>query len=190
MDIFPAAAMPDFPEDLTSEFRTDITPFDSGKENRRKRWAFPKRTLPLKYENFPQEAYEALWRHYHKMSGDYSSFYFIFPTANDWPGELVAITTGGIATFDLRSLESDPSTLTVYCDGAQTEVTLLPGSGQADSDQIRFAAAPDAGTVITADFYGRLRLTCRFNLPSGLSRSQLAYRCYSGAVSLTQVKEW
>jgi len=190
VEIFPVAATPDWPEDLVSEFRTQITPFDSGKEQRRRRWAFPKRGLPLKYASFDQAAYEALWRFYDQMGGDYQSFYFVFPQANFWPRELIAITTGGIDTFDLRSLATEQASVVVYLDGVQTNVTFLAEGGQAGSDRIRFGLAPAVGTVITADFRGKLRLTARFNMPNGLSRSQFFYRFYSGQISLLQVKEW
>ncbi|MEM5789013.1 MAG: DUF2460 domain-containing protein [Syntrophobacteraceae bacterium] len=190
METFPAAAMPDWPEVVTSEYRTRITPFDSGKEHRRRRWAFPRRHLPLKYATHDQAAYEALWRFYHQMGGDYESFYFIFPSANLWPGELLAITTGVADTFDLRALSADPASVVAYLDGVVASATFISGGGQGGSDRIQFATAPSAGTVITADFVGRLRLTARFNAPSGLSRSQFEYRIYSGAIELIQVKEW
>lgn len=190
MEVFPAIAIPDWPEDVTSEFRTQITPFDSGKEHRRKRWAFPKRHLPLKYATFDQATFEALWDFYHLMSGDFESFYFVFPTANRWPRELIAITKGGIDTFDLRCLETDTSRLDVFCGGAPASAVALGGGGGAGSDRIHFAAAPLAGSVITANLFGKLRLTARFDLPSGLSRSQFSYRWYSGAITLVEAKEW
>ena len=139
MEIYPSTPAPIRPISIKSEFKTLVTDFETGKEQRRQLWTFPKRTIALKYRT-QQTNTETLWNFYGSRKGKYEPFYFVMPYAENHQNEYVTKGDGSAAIFDLPSISTDQSTLIVYINSIQTLVTFLSGGGQAGADRIQFNA--------------------------------------------------
>ena len=187
METFPSLYY-GFPLPLEEEFKTRISDFESGQEQRQRCWAFPRRTVNLESRNNPQTEINALWKFYRERYGAYEAFWFVMPTNDDYYNEYVGRGDGLTKTFDLPSIGTAPASLTVYVDGGDTEVLFVSGGGQASSDRITFSAAPDEGALITADFYGRLRLYARFGQDK-LTRELFSVLLYNASLEIREIKQ-
>ncbi len=189
MELLTLPVNPDFGIRVEPMFDTSITEFKSGRENRRKNWAFPKRKITLQYSMLHETEIKDLWQFYIARSGAFEAFYFFLPSPRHWYGEYVGTGDGTIATFDLPSRNTDQSTLKIYLNGVEQTSgwSFSAGTGQYGADQIIFTTAPAVGDIITADLYGELRLKCRFavdNLPDELFR----YMLYNTGIELLEVR--
>jgi hypothetical protein len=187
MEIFPQTILPDYPVTVESVHRTLVTGFDSGREQRRKKWAFPKRRLKLPFKNITGSEMDLLWEFYSERYGDYESFYYLLPWQQKWFVEYLGRGTGAQTIFDLRSLSTVGGSVTTYVNGTPTAKTVLTGGGDGGSDRVQFSPAPAAGSLITADFQGKLRLTCRFAVGS-LSYEAFSIYVFQSEVELLEVR--
>jgi len=190
MEIFPESVLYSFPMAIDEEWRTLISDAESGKEQRRKCWAFPKRGAGLNHKCVKLEEFKTVWKFYHERCGAHEKFYFIFPnfggSGDYWYGEYLGQGDGSETTFDLRSKDTNASSVTVYVDGTPVSHTFISGGGQAGMDRVQISA-PSEGEIVTADFQGRLVLDARF-LQDKLTKELFNALMFNAQVPVIEVK--
>ena len=102
-------------------------------------------------------------------------------------GEKVGVGNGSQTTFDLPGVATTESSVVVYKDGVSSAFTWGSGGGEGGSDQVVMSVVPASGTVLTADFYGRLRITARF-AQDKLGKELFEYLLYRGEIRLVEVR--
>src|SRR3990167_2437360 len=70
---------PDFVYEQEKKYNTLITDFESGKEQRRKKWANPKRRFLLRYRNIGQTEYNSIISFFDSQSGAFDTFSWTNP---------------------------------------------------------------------------------------------------------------
>lgn len=189
---YPTSPIPSYPLNISSEYKNLVSQFETGTEQRRQQWRFPRRTVAVKYDLLTASDVQTLWAFYQGRRGILLPFWFFDTyTVND-DGSAVAHTDEYVGRGDASTLTFDlpgssTSSRTVYVDSVATGVTYSSGTGDGGADQCTFAVAPALGALITADFTGHLRLRVRY-MQDKLSRELfevLLYRCGS---ELTEVK--
>lgn len=186
MEIFPETILISNPLRVDEEWKTTITDFQSGKEHRQKRWAFPKHSVGLTHKVLKQSEMATLWEFCHKRCGSYDTFWFLLPLADNWYGEYVGTGDGSTHIFDLPS-KSTTGTIYVSVNGVLVGFAFISGGGQAGSDRVNITVAPSQGAIITATFYGRLRLKARFAVDK-LTKEMFEYLLFNAQIDLIEVK--
>jgi len=186
METFPSSVFFNFPVKVESSFKTLVSDFESGKEQRRKRWAFPKRRFTIPYNAIDPDETDVLWKFYQERSGAYEAFWFIYPLRKKWYGEYLGVGNGTQVTFDLPSYQTE--SVYVYKDGVYSYWTFIDGGGQAGADRVEMGVTPEDGTILTADIDGQLRLPMRFE-QDNLSEELFDYLLSRSQISLIEVKE-
>ena len=137
MEIYPSAPLIIRPIAIEAEYKTLVTDFETGKEQRRQIWTFPLRNITLNYRR-RQTDIETLWHFYNARKGRADAFWFVMPYAENHKNEYVTKGDGAATIFDLPSLNT--ANLIVYINSIVTLATLLSGGGQASADRIQFNA--------------------------------------------------
>lgn len=118
MNQFPSFPTPSLPISTTPEWKTLVSDFDSGKEQRRQIWTFPKRSIPLKFNALVEDYIDILYAFHVQQKGRLEPFWFFWPKKredNTWQGhtnEYVGRGDGGATViFELPGKEvSSPIT--------------------------------------------------------------------------------
>ncbi len=171
IETYPSTPVPSYTYTMDHQFRTVVSDFESGAEQRRLMWRFPKRTFLLLYKAVAMTDAEryVLYKFFQQRSGSYESFYFFDFTMRRFFDQYVGYGDGSTATFDLPSkTTTNDATLKVYVAGVEKTITVdfnfVSGGGGGGSDRITFIAGhiPALGALITVDFNGYLRIKGRF----------------------------
>lgn len=141
MEIYPSTPSPTYPLKLKSQWKTRVSDFESGTEQRVKVWAAPKRNLRLTYEVLSSADVTTVWDFYTSRQGSLEAFWFFYPNSRAWKNEYVGRGDGTTAVFDLPSKSTDSGALVVYINGVITPATFLSGGGGGSSDRIQFNAS-------------------------------------------------
>lgn len=160
---FPSVPAPNDSVSVTPVWKTNTTLSDSGKEQRRQKWSFPKYDISLIYDLIaPRSSMQTLWDFYMARKGAAEAFYFYLRYSGAHKAQYVGYGDDVLTTFDLPGKST--SSQTIYINGASqgSGYTILYGGGSASSDRVQFTSAPPNGTLITCDFTGFLRNRCRF----------------------------
>jgi len=160
---YPTSPAPQIPYELTSNWKTIVSAFDSGVEQRRQKQTYPKYDVSLIYNALTVASFATLWNFYHARAGAFEAFYFYTLETTDWDGLFVGTGDDATVTFDIPGI-STTNTL-IYNNGTLVDsgdYTLLTGGGTESSDRITFDTAPAANAIITCDFTGYMRIRCRF----------------------------
>lgn len=167
MALFPESSpTPNYPLVVTPVFKTGIVDLGAGGEQRRAAWAFPKYDVEVHYNALTPAEADTIWQFYHARKGAYEAFYIydlslVASVSFTHVGMYCGTGDGTTDTFDLPGRST--SSRTAYIDGAEeATATFLTGGGTESADRVEFVSAPPAGTIITADFTGHLRIRCRF----------------------------
>ena len=72
-------------------YKTLVTSFEDGKEQRRKKWSSPKRIFTINLRGKSQTIEDRIWDFYKSREGMYDTFYFENPNEN--PVQGIASTT-------------------------------------------------------------------------------------------------
>lgn len=167
MTIFPellATVRPINPLSESIEYRTLTSEYESGDEVTKQKRLFPRRTMPLKYQNITVANARILWQFFMACRGKHLPFNFFHPFESVYVGEYVGTGDGVSAIFNLPSKLA--SGYTVYVSGvAQTAgvaYTFTAEGGEDGADKITFATPPPPGQHVTIDFSGRLKVRCKF----------------------------
>lgn len=193
MYVYPAAPIPQYPLEITSEYKTLISTFETGTELAHQQWRFPKRSINLKYDVLLASEIKTLWDFYIARKGSLVPFWF-FDTysTNDsgnpasYTDEFVARGDAATTTFDLPGKTT--SARTMYLDGiAEAGITYQSGTGDGGADRVIFNSAPADGALITIGFTGHIRYKMRF-AQDKLSREMFKARLYKTGIGLVERK--
>jgi len=156
---------PVYPLIVTPVFKTLVSPFDNGAQQRRAKQVFPTYDVTVRYRALSAADMQTLWSFYLARQGGFEAFW-IYDLALSagvsftHAGQYVGTGDGG-SVFDLPGRAT--SSHTIYVNGSEeTGVTILSGGGQASADRVQFTVGPTTGAQITADFTGYLRIRARF----------------------------
>lgn len=187
MALYPETPIPQYPYDITEVWKTTITPFDSGREQRRQKQVFPKYDIAFSYNTLTLTEFNLLWNFYHARRGSYEAFYVYLPDQEPalWEGLGVGTGDGSTTIFDLPGKST--SSQKIYINGVEQVVTvqysILIGGGAENSDRVRFVTAPAVNEIISCDFAGYMRNRCRF-ANDKMTRTQFAHALYSTGLEL------
>lgn len=172
IETYPATPIPSYSSILDHEFRTLISDFESGKEQRRTMWRFPKRTFALIYKALAmtESQRDALYEFFQNRRGPYESFWFFDFIKKKWVDQYVGYGDSATDIFDLPSKDSEEWPKIYVAGSEKTRAThwnFISGGGGGGSDRIQFIGGniPTTGQLITADFSGNLRIKGRFKDP-------------------------
>jgi len=160
---FPATPKPVDPVIVTPRWKTNVTLTDSGKEQRRQKWSFPKYDVQLQYDLItPLSQMQILWDFYMARKGAAEAFHFYLRYSKNHKAQYVGYGDAETLIFDLPGKST--SSQAIYFDGTGQESgwSILEGGGSSSSDRVQFDSAPPTGSLITCDFTGFLRNRCRF----------------------------
>jgi len=162
MDIFPESPVPVYPAVITPVWKTLISDYEEGGEQRRSKWMFAKYDVTQQYKNINLTEARILWDFYMAQKGAYKTFYFFDFYALNHNEMYVGTGDGSISTFDIPGKST--SSRKLYVNGTETTTgfSYLAGGGDGNADRVQFTTAPASGQIITIDFTGCLRIKCRF----------------------------
>jgi len=165
---------------------------DLGKEFRKRKWLYKKRTRSLNYPNISNEELRILLKFQDDQDLTYTSFVFIDDYPEEYTNEYIATSDG--ETLDYVIPCKDGSDIVVYQDGA--ELNQAPdstsigdyyidyGAGVYGLDKIILNAALVEGTRITCDFTGQLAIRSRFSGEIQYQRVNVYLKLNSATVNL------
>ncbi len=201
LQIFPATPKPSYSYVLDHQLKTEVINFESGTEQRNRRWRFPRRTFILLYKlkSFTASQRDALTDFYYNRNGSYELFWYFDCQSRKWIDQYVGRGDGATQTFDIPAIlgtvvtldtidnilaENGDNLMTedgkyIVGEGSMVQVGAVPpiiyvngvattafnystATGEAGVDQIIFGATPVAGSLITCDLTGYLRIKGRF----------------------------
>jgi len=114
---------------IESNFKTLVSDFDDGSEQRNRQWRFPKRSVSLKYNALTQTNRDALHEFYRYQYGSYKPFWFIDFKARSWDDEYIGYAGPNdpdiVYLFDLSATSYDDQT-NEACDTTIDDVALVP----------------------------------------------------------------
>ena len=164
MATFPTTPKSNYPFSVEQEWKTIITSMDSGTEDRKAKWAFPKYNITMTFRTLSQANIKILWDFYQARKGPYEDFYLYNPLSEVHVNLYVGTGDAVTEIFDIPGAST--SAQSIYVNGALQTITIdyviLVGGGVSSSDRVDFVVAPDSGEVITIDFTGYQRFRVRF----------------------------
>jgi hypothetical protein len=177
---YPVFPRPSWPYDIKINWKTLVSDFDSGKEQRKQKNLYPKYDVSLTYPALSVTNIQILWSFYQARRGTYEPFMFYSLEETQWDSCFVGIGDGVTTTFDLPGKSA--SSIVIYDNGAATALyTLGVGAGDCSADNIVFNVAPALNALITCDFFGYLRIRCRF-------QEELTRSAFMGVLYTTGIK--
>lgn len=188
---YPQTPAPQYPLELSVQYKTIISQFEAGTEQRRRQWRFPQRSVSITYNSLDVgfDDVDSLWAFHKSVQGAFIPFNFFVTDDNpikSYTDEYVGRGDGDTVAFNMPGATT--SAQTIYVDGVEsTDLTIGSGTGEGGGDLITFNAAPSSGALITCDFTGILRLKMRY-AEDMFSLSLFRYNCYQGGVKLIEVK--
>ncbi len=159
---------------LDETFRNLSTDMDSGVEQRRRLWTFPKLSPSLVYKNKSKsgrDTIHAWYEAYHGSYGDDSGnlFYFFDQTLRHWTKRYMGRGTGAALTLDIPSkTTTNDATLIIYEDDvaqvATVDFNFVSGGGTEGADRATWIVGhyPAVGAMITVSLNGYIRLYAKF----------------------------
>lgn len=186
---YPTVPIPQFSQSVEVQYRTIISAFDGGNEQRRAKWTAPQYDVTLAYNALPTSHADTLWNFYRARRGAYEAFNFYLGEAEgqtySWSSEYVATSPGGTTSFTMPCKNSTGWTICINGSALTTaQYAVDTTAGVDDADVLRITtSAPSSGAVITASFTGYPRIRCRFAEDS-LSREQFDARLFRMGLKL------
>ncbi len=136
---------------VVPNYRTVVATYESGYEQRVRRWLSPLFEFQIDYDDIMTETeWDTLHNFFHQHAGQQSTFYFQDWTRPDRKGELIGVGDGLRTRFKIY--EDWASSVVVYKNGvlqvqpSQVSVNLTTG-------YVDFVVPPESGAIITADVY-------------------------------------
>ena len=174
-------------------FKTLVTDFEDGKEQRRTKWTRPKHIFKWQSDGLlPGEA-DYIYDFFNTMEGRGDSFYFEVtdesPTSQSGD-ETIAQGDGSDRTFqfDRYPVKSGDCSLTLSNSAGSGDTPQTEGGDYTvnyTTGAITFGSAPGTGDTITATSY-RFYYAVRF-AEDYLDRKQFAYQLYNFGINLVEV---
>lgn len=164
MALYPETPKPQMPYQLTTNWKTIVSAFDSGKEQRRQKQLYEKYDIVLTYNALSLADMATLWNFYVARKGSFEAFYFYTLETGSWTNLFIGMGDGATHIFDLPGKST--SSQKIYNNGVlqtlTTDYSIVAGGGVEDSDRVNFVAAPTANDILTCDIAGYMRIRCRF----------------------------
>jgi hypothetical protein len=137
---------------------------DMSQERVKQKWEYPKRDLNLKYTWISKADARTIWNFYLARGGSWEAFLFFYNFISVYEDEFVAITNGFDNSFILPSVAAINYTL--YLNNVQlnagSDYFFYSEGAIQGMDFVDMAVAPDAGSILTWSFTGKLVTRCRF----------------------------
>ncbi len=156
----PRVIAPANPEAVEIGFRTLISEFATGAEQRRRTRLFPRRNVPLKYNHIDPSDARTLWQFFIDRAGSWQAWNYFVYQSNSYEQEYVGTGNGTQTAWNCPS--RDALSVSVYIDTAiQTEGTNyeFTARGGADgADLLTFTTPPPVGSFVTMSFTGTLKI--------------------------------
>jgi len=189
MAVFPTDPVPSYEQVVKQKFRTVISLFDSGNEQRRAKWTAPRYDISLQFNALTLTEANTLWNFYSARQGSYEAFYYFVGEADNksysLSSEYVATADGASSAFNLPCKHS---TITaIYYNGSPQSTSawsISSTNGANGEDILHTVGAPSSGAVITVSGDGHLKVRCRF-ANDEMSRSLFEYNLYKIGIELT-----
>jgi len=189
METFPTGVLISYPMPKKSAFKTLVTDLEGGKEQRHRKWVFPKRAYPLTFKAIEPGSMKDVWKFFHERAGAHEGFWFIDPDPDYWYGEYLGQGDGSQTYFDLACVAANQTVfaVSVYVDGVSSNFSFVSGGGEGGSDRVHMGIAPNEGAIVTGDFYGQLRLRARFQ-DAEMSKELYDYLIYNAGITIIEDK--
>lgn len=162
-------------------FLTLVTPYEDGKEQRRKKWSTPKRDYNITLRGKNTTVSQQVWDFYTSRSGAYETFYFQNPNENPVTNEALGTGNGVNKNFQLANYPLPSGAITITDQGypltETTNYTLTRSSGA-----IVCNVAPTGDMLGTYNFSRIVRFA-----EDNLSRELFNYKLYNLGVKLLEV---
>jgi hypothetical protein len=196
---FPVTVViPQIPLDNSVQFKTLISVMDSGKEQRRRRWRFPVRSVSLTYNALTMAQISTLWDFYLDRTGSLGAFNFFEPDVSPYNTTLNShrdlyvgrgsADTATTYTFPGIALATANTTILVNGTTQTTGYTIGAGTGDGGADLVTFTSnSPPTTHIITAQFTGRLRFNARF-ADDNMSRLQFEASLFKFGLKIIEDK--
>ena len=189
MAVFPNSPVPSYEQVVKQKWRTLISLFDAGNEQRRAKWTAPRYDINLRYEALRTTSADILWDFYKARKGSYEAFVYFVGDAEDrsysLTSEYVATADGASSAFNLPCKHS---TITgVYYNGSLQSTaswSKTSTNGPDGEDILHTVGVVSSGVVITVSGNGHLKVRCRF-ADDELSRSLFDYNLFKVGINLT-----
>lgn len=164
---FPTTPIPSYSQVVEVEYKTIISMFDDGSEQRRAKWDFPKTNIEVYYNALPSSSINTLWDFYRARRGSYEAFHFYLGEAESQSynesSMYVATADGASTTYPMPCKNSTITDL--YVDGSSQGSSLYnvtSTDGVDDCDTLHLAFTPASGEVLTVSFDGYPKYRVRF----------------------------
>lgn len=174
---------PEFDLEQAITFRTDITEFETGKEQRKALWDYGLRDYNLSLRWYTETAMNVIWDFYIARKGAYGNFWVKVPTEYSIISESIGTGDGKETVFLLDEFPVDTAAnFTLYVNGSSTAGTLSNNT-VTEKSYATFSAPPAAATALTAsyEFYFRMRF-----LEDALSRKLMSYKLLHSDLKLKE----
>lgn len=182
MAAFPSTPVATWPYVIEPQWKTLITEFDSGEEQRRQKWIYSKYNVRIGFTGLSATAAGNIYEFYQARRGAYEAFHFFDYYSATHSGLYVGTGDSTTLIFDIPAKQT--SNRAIYLNGAETtSVSYTTASGTDGSDQVTFTGAPTSTEIITTDFAGQLRIRCRF-AEDKLSKENFAIQLFSYGIEL------
>jgi len=185
---YPNSPVPSYEHVAASRWKTVISIFDDGNEQRRQKWTAPQYDITLQYNAIRATAMSTIWNFFEARKGAYEAFHYYIGEAwgekQDVKGAYIAVADGTATAFTLPCKNS--CSVTIYQNGSVIGSSLVVVNatvGVDDADTLSLGMTPSSGDVLTADFTGYQKVRCRFK-DDTLSRSLFEPGLYKMTVEL------
>jgi len=187
MQVYPTTPAPLYPYTITPVWRTLLSEFETGSEQRRSKWVFPVYDVNLQYPVLSATNSALLWAFYMARKGSAEAFWFYDLYSSAHIAHYVGVGNGTTDIFDLPGKST--SSRTLYVDGSvvSSGFAYLTGGGDGSSDRVDFETAPALGAIITVSFTGYLRAKVRFE-EDRLDRENFTINLFKYGIKLKGVK--
>jgi len=191
-EIFPL--IPQYNYTSAVQFKTDVSSFESGKEQRRARWSTPLKVFDINFEVLDWDDMHTLYDFYVARKGSYEEFYFDGLHNIPISSEIVSTPSGLTYSVTLTTPPIKPSTLTVTLSTSGLTLTdngygVLTGNGSGtinyDTGALSVVFNSPPGTTVLANY--NFYYNCRFSEDS-LSFEMFTWKLYAEKFVLLEMR--
>lgn len=180
---------PEFGLEELVKFRTLITEFEDGKEQRRSKWAYPLREYRLNLKWYSKTNMDIIWDFYIARRGAYDTFWVLVPT--EYKVTLEGIGDGDGATKAFQLDEFPVNTIAgkfqLYAGvaGDEEKDGSLANSIATEIATATYDVAPNNNDVLKAtyQFYFQVRFA-----DDNMTRGLMAYQLLHAGLKLVEVR--
>ncbi len=183
--LLPTTVNPSYSISITARWKTVVSQYDSGRQQRRQKQVQDIYDANIKYNRLTLANMGILWDFYQSCRGSLYDFYLYDLEENRraWTDLYVGIGDGATITFDLPGKNTSSRSIKFNGSTQTSGISYSTGTGAESADTVTFTIAPAAGVIVTASFTGDLRIKCHFK-EDKLTRENFAYRLFRTGLDL------